>query len=102
MRLSPSLIIRRAFHPPFWLPYIEYLEAFWLSVVTSSAMPQMTPSKLAALEQETRAPALIGVMISGLVVSLVVLSLRFWARAKIVRKVGADDWASLLSFVSCL
>jgi len=67
----------------------------------SSAMPQMTPAMLAALEQENRAPALIGVMTSGLIVSLVVLSLRFWVRTRIVRKVGADDWASLLSFVSC-
>ena len=68
----------------------------------SSATLQISPAVVATLERENRAPALIGVMISGLIVSLVVLSLRFWARVRIVRKVGADDWASLLSFVSCL
>ena len=62
----------------------------------------MSPALLAILEQENRAPALIGVMITGLVISLVVLSLRFWAKTRIVRKVGADDWMMLLSFVSCL
>lgn len=68
----------------------------------SSAMPEMNPAMLAALKHENRSPALIGVMVSGLIVSLFVLSLRFWARARIVQKIGADDWASLLSFVSGL
>ncbi|KAL8784333.1 MAG: hypothetical protein Q9213_004042 [Squamulea squamosa] len=65
----------------------------------SSATSQLAPAMLAALKQDNRAPALIGVLVSGLVVSLIVLNLRFWARAKIVRKVGADDWASLSSFI---
>ena len=47
-----------------------------------------------------RAVQLAGVTISGFLVSLVVVCLRFWVRIKIVRKLGMDDWFALISFVS--
>ena len=65
----------------------------------SSPPSPMDPAMLAILAQGNRAPALAGVMITGLVISLVVLGLRFFVRTRIVHKVGADDWTALLSFV---
>ena len=102
MGSSPlHLVPRRTLGASHYLTHIDYLRTSWLLVIMSAAMFQMTPAMLAALKQENRAPALIGIMTSGLLVSLITLSLRFWARAKIVRKVGVDDWTSLLSFVRC-
>ena len=51
---------------------------------------------------DNRTPALVGVMVSGATTSLVVVSLRFWVRTMIVRKVGADDWVILAALVSKL
>ena len=50
--------------------------------------------------QTTRVPELLGVIVPGLLISAVVCALRFYVRARLVRKIGVDDWVVLLSFVS--
>jgi hypothetical protein len=60
----------------------------------------VAPPPPMAMDHSDRAPALIGVMVAGLAVSLVIVPLRFYTRAYIVRKIGADDWLALISFVS--
>jgi hypothetical protein len=65
-----------------------------------SSPPSLSPEVLAALALENRAPQLEGVMITGLIISLIVLALRFYARLVIVRVTGVDDWFALISFVS--
>jgi len=61
--------------------------------------PQLSPEMLAFLATQDRGPQLAGVMITGLVLSLIVITARFYTRLVIVRVTGVDDWFALISFV---
>jgi len=61
--------------------------------------PQLSPEMLAFLATQDRGLQLAGVMITGLVLSLIVITARFYTRLVIVRVTGVDDWFALISFV---
>lgn len=65
----------------------------------ASASPLDSATR-AALEQDSKAPILQGVILTGFILAFIVVTLRFYVRSQMVRKVGADDWWSLVSFVS--
>jgi len=71
-----------------------------LSSAILAATFAIEPVTIGAMERDNRPSQLAGVMIAGFVVSLVVVSLRFWVRAKVIQKLGVDDWFTLVSFVS--
>jgi hypothetical protein len=52
-----------------------------------------------ASEGEDRGPLFLGIFTAGTAVSIIVVSLRFWIRTRMIRKVSADDWIMLASLV---
>lgn len=49
--------------------------------------------------EENLAPTLLGVFVTGAILSTISVALRLWVRGWIVRKVGLDDWVVLCSLV---
>ena len=47
-------------------------------------------------------PALIGVAVGSFVPAFIVVCLRLWIRAKVIRAVGWDDWIIVLAIVNPL
>ncbi|EPS40763.1 hypothetical protein H072_5350 [Dactylellina haptotyla CBS 200.50] len=61
-----------------------------------------TPSPIPldpAFAAETRQPLFYGITFSLLVLSLIVVSLRFFCRAVLIKKVGLDDWLILVGLI---
>jgi hypothetical protein len=51
---------------------------------------------------ESRRTLLIAFQTSFIIVTAIIIALRFYSRAVIIRSVGLDDWLILFSFVSLL
>ncbi|KAK1984025.1 hypothetical protein LZ30DRAFT_587097 [Colletotrichum cereale] len=63
-------------------------------------IPQLPPKELA--RDGSHAPVVIGVVSMCLVIATGVLALRLWTRHHIVQKVGWDDYAAMISWLSVL
>lgn len=46
-----------------------------------------------------KAPEFLAVFATGTLVAMVLVCLRLWVRAKIIRKVALDDWVVVISLV---
>lgn len=53
-----------------------------------------------AVKDNNRGPEILAVFGTGAGVAATVVILRLWARARIIHKVGADDWTVLASMES--
>lgn len=51
---------------------------------------------------KTRGPEILAVFCSGTALAALAVAMRLWVRAKIIRKVGLDDWLVAFSMVGCL
>ena len=54
------------------------------------------------LEDHNRGPVFLAVFGTGTAVATIAVLLRMWVRARIVRKIGADDWIVLVSLVKSI
>lgn len=54
---------------------------------------------MSAGSNDNKAPEFLGVFATGTVVAMVLVCLRVWVRAKIIRKVALDDWVVVISLV---
>lgn len=50
--------------------------------------------------ENDKGPLFLGIFATGSAIAILITGLRFWVRARIVRKLGADDWIMLSSLVS--
>ncbi|KAJ6256483.1 hypothetical protein Dda_8345 [Drechslerella dactyloides] len=64
-----------------------------------SAVPPVPPPVDPAYAAETRQPLFYGITFALLICSLAVVSLRFYCRAVLIRRVGLDDWLILVGLV---
>ena len=59
-----------------------------------------------AIDAETKMPQILGFLIAGATISTIGVVLRIFTRAKIIGKLGADDWtmaiAQVLALASCV
>ncbi|KAK6535647.1 hypothetical protein TWF694_002102 [Orbilia ellipsospora] len=62
----------------------------------STPTPTPTPLVDPAFAAETRQPLFYGITFSLLACSLIVVSLRFYCRAVLIKKIGVDDWLILV------
>jgi len=55
--------------------------------------------RMAAESDNNKAPEFLAVFATGTLVAMVLVCLRLWVRAKIIRKVALDDWVVATSLV---
>ena len=53
------------------------------------------------LADRNRGPEILAVFCSGTALAALAVALRLWVRARLIRKVGLDDWLVALSLVGC-
>lgn len=63
------------------------------------ASPQIPPEVLEALKKDDKGPTVIGVNVAFAGLALVCVTLRSYARLRIVRHFGLEDWFMVLSMV---